>query len=504
MKEIMVLLFLVLFFIYYFYPEKDISYGSAKWGKYRKKQKKQEREEKGSIILGESIGFFPKPMVLSRQDALQHGLILGGSGTGKSRSFFLPNARRLAGTSVIVTDPKGELWEHTSGFHEEAIRFAPAEPNRSQCFNWIPLCREPRIAHLCARAIVESGNTEHTEQVWLDLEMCFLAGLFAHVATVSEPTPLTVYTLFTCQSPDDLIRQMQESASEMAQDQAGIFLHASEKMRASVMPVIAARLSFLQDEAIARFTSSDILAPDFSRLCKVPTAVYFCLHERDMDRLRPLTSLFFSLLLSEISQDTDMDTVPVTLLLDEFANIGKIPSFDTTISVARGRSIALFLGIQSFSQLEDRYGKAKAQVIISNCSTKITLHGLDVATSEYISKGLGEETISSTRVSRNWFMGMLPASKETLSTGAHGRPLLTPDEVRRLPKDISVAIISNEYPYKIKKQIYSDPPNDKMVLDFLGKAQRLTLPQGQAQRAKLLLLGNKGTLPKFQVPFPKI
>src|ERR1044071_4814428 len=92
---------------------------------------------------------------------------------------------------------------------------------------------------------------------------------------------------------------------------------------------------------------------------------------------------------------------PITMMLDEFANIGTIPDFATIISLARGRGVAIWLGIQSLTQLEARYGKANAQTILSNCATKIALHGLDVQTAEYVSRMLGDTTIVAQRISYN-------------------------------------------------------------------------------------------------------
>ena len=118
-----------------------------------------------------------------------------------------------------------------------------------------------------------------------------------------------------------------------------------------------------------------------------------------MARLRPLSSLFFTLLLEQLAAEpmaapgaaatvADTKPVPVHLFLDEFANVGVVPHFETTISLARGRGVGIWLGIQSLSQLEARYGKANAQTILTNCATKIALCGLDVETAEYFSRCL--------------------------------------------------------------------------------------------------------------------
>ena len=210
----------------------------------------------GAILLGRFQG---QAVTLPRQLALRHGIIVGPSGAGKSFSFFLPNAARAQAMSCVFTDPKSELWKYTSGLHRSE-RYAPGEPERSVGFNWIPLCRDARYAEIIARALVESGNVRYTEQAWLDMEAAFLAALFAHTSTLSIPTPLTAYRLFTRQKQETLLQQFERSRSSVAQEQAVIFRQASERMRGAIIPVVAAKLQFLRDPQVARFTLSVSLA----------------------------------------------------------------------------------------------------------------------------------------------------------------------------------------------------------------------------------------------------
>ena len=422
----------------------------------------------GAFLIGEQNG---RPVALPRAETLKHGLIVGGSGTGKSRGYFIPNAFHSRGTSLVCTDPKSELWRLTSGTRERAVRYAPADPDASSGFNWIPLCREPRTAELCARALVESGNTQGTEQAWLDTEAAFLSGVFAHAATMEFPTPLTAYRLFTRQPVESLIEVLLHSPSEAAREQGMVFSQTNERMRGSIVPVVAARLQFLRDPAVARFTSAELTAPDFSVLRRSPTALYWCLRESDIARLRPLTALFFSVLLESLaSGDEQGSGVPVTMLLDEFANVGTIPNFETTISLARGRGVALWLGIQSLGQLEARYGKANARTIVSNCGAKVALSGLDVDSAEYFSRALGEATVEGRSSSRHGTLS--PTYGETESE--HGRRLMTADEVRRIPSDKAIVLAGNRRPLLLTKH-WHDEPSVAAQTSSLGKARGETI-----------------------------
>lgn len=136
--------------------------------------------------------------------------------------------------------------------------------------------------------------------------------------------------------------------------------------------------------------------------------------------------------------------VPITMILDEFVNIGTIPEFATTISLARGRDVAIWLLVQSYSQFEARYGKANAATIITNCSTKIALSGLDATTAARVSEMLGDMTVVDSRPSHSATRGGLRSSS-TLGRTEHKRKLLTPDEVMRLDRDKAIVRIGNRH-----------------------------------------------------------
>lgn len=296
----------------------SVHYGSAGFANSAEVADLLQRPEEplplGSILLG---GRGREQVVLPQPFTSQHGVIVGGSGTGKSYSFFLPNVAATSSLSCVVTDPKSELWRFTSGVYRRATRFAPNDPDASACFNWIPLCRDARIAELCARAVVEAGATERQEPPWPDLEAAFLSALFAHTSTLSVPTPLTAYQLFTRSEPQKLLDAFLMSQSPVAREQAILFQQTNERMRGSIVPVVASKLQCLRDPRVQRFTSASLAAPDFGRLKTMPEALYWCVPEQDMVRLRPLSSLFFSLLLEQLAaeKESTVASLPVNVAI---------------------------------------------------------------------------------------------------------------------------------------------------------------------------------------------
>ncbi len=232
-----------------------------------------------------------------------------------------------------------------------------------------------------------------------------------------------------------------------------------DETQAGVVLSVSDKLAFLDDPVVRRFTSASLTPPNFGLLVQNPTqpiAVYWVVHERDAALLQPLSSVFFTLLLEHLGRMPGDPDSRVTLFLDEFANIGRIPDFTTTISVARGRGVQLVLGVQSLSQLEQLYGHAGAETIRTNCATKIVLHGLDYDSAEQISRALGEATIQQevqTRTPQGWTTNAYSYAEQHIQ-----RRLLTSDEVRRIAIDEALIVISNLRPIWTKRQVWRQPP----------------------------------------------
>jgi type IV secretion system protein VirD4 len=228
---------------------------------------------------------------------------------------------------------------------------------------------------------------------------------------------------------------------------------------------VSNRLAWLKEPAVRRFTSAELVPPDFAALAREPTAVYWVLHEQDVALLQPLSSLFFTLLLDQLGSATLQ--APVLLMLDEFANLGVLPRFPTTISVARGRGIALILGVQALSQLEGLYGRHGAETTRVNCMTKVVLHGLDYRGAEEISHSLGDSTVQHQQI----------GSDDRWNEQHVRRPLLTADEVRRIDADDMLVLVGNRHPARVRKQWYTAAPSTARH-GSLGPAQRWTPPEG--------------------------
>ena len=226
-------------------------------------------------------------------------------------------------------------------------------------------------------------------------------------------------------------------------------MQADAKLRGSIVIAVASRLLFLSDPAVRRFTSASTQTSDWGRLRQEPVAVFWVLQENDIALLKPPSTLFFTLMLYQLKKEEPR--VPATLYLDELANIGRIPDFAGEVTVARGRDIALVLGLQSLAQLTVLYSQAPARTIIDNCQTKIALAGLANDSAELVSRELGDATIMIPRLS--WSNGRNPAS--TFSRVDNKRRLLTADEVRRSEGEDLLVISTNRSPLLLTRFHYA-------------------------------------------------
>ncbi len=439
---------------------------------------------------------------LSRAETCQHILVLGPNGSGKSRGFYLPNLRFTRGQSFICTDPKGELYELTSGYHR-SLRFAPRDPDRSLCFNWIPLCQTSHITSLLARAIVVAKGASH-EPFWDDAETNLLAALMAHAATFDAPTPAAMYDFLTSLEQHDLIEQLLNSPSKIARQFIRLFQQASDNVRGNTALGLGSKLSWLMDEEIRRFTSSSRKVFDFRQLREVAVGIYWIISETDIAVLKPLNSLFFTLVLWSIKQT---EGLPITLYLDEMGNIGRIPELEIEITVLRGRNISIIGGLQSYSQLSNVYGRNAEDIFRDNFVTKIFLAGLDRESNEKCSQSLGEfthqEEVSSFSYSDN-------RKTETRTIQRNARRLLTGDEVRRLQRDKFILVHGNRKPAILEKNFYNEAPKaagvpeplgEPLTIDFESIAENLRLQREAEQMGGRKQIG--GAPARKQLTAPK-
>ncbi|MCI8654937.1 MAG: type IV secretory system conjugative DNA transfer family protein, partial [Clostridia bacterium] len=228
---------------------------------------------------------------------------------------------------------------------------------------------------------------------------------------------------------------------------------APEKTYGSILSSLQSKLGKFDSKEIAELTSTNTI--DFEEIAKKKTAVYVISSDTHT-AYDFLLTIFFSQMIQQLYDFADKNggalPTPAYFILDEFANIGRVPDFDKKISTSRSRGIQFSVILQNLDQLEAVYEKSY-ETIIGNCDTHVFLGSNSQKTVEYFSKALGEKTVERTSISvnkdrQNWMQG------KSVSDQINARALMTPDELRRLDNDYCIIFEKGIRPIKAKKYYY--------------------------------------------------
>ena len=233
---------------------------------------------------------------------------------------------------------------------------------------------------------------------------------------------------------------------------------APEKTYGSILSTLQSKLGKFDTKEIAELTSTNTI--DFTEIGRKKTAVYVISPDTHT-AYDFLLTIFFAQMIQQLYDYADLSPkgklpVPTYFILDEFANIGKIPDFDKKISTSRSRKISFSVILQNLDQLEGIYEKSY-ETIIGNCDTHVFLGSNSQKTVEYFSKALGEKTISRDNITINKDNQGAKQGK-SLSDQIMARALLTPDELRRFDNDYCIIYEKGVKPVKAKKFWYYKKP----------------------------------------------
>lgn len=488
------------------------AYGTAAWMTEREMRQVLEvapvsRAE--GTILGEYRGkavCMPKDTRFNR-----HIAIFGASGTMKSRAVIrgaLFQALRR-GESVVVTDPKGELYADTAWLYRQAgyeVRvFNLVEPEHGDSWNCMSdLNGDTLMAQVLTDVIIGNTSAGKGERFWDNGEGNLLKALILLIDQDRSRGPEgknlpAVYQVLTQNSERQLTALFEKlPLNHPARAPYSLFAQSSDTVRSGIVLGLGTRLQVLQNEAVCRITSqSDI---DLSAPGRQKCVYYMILSDQDAT-MAFLSSLFFSFLFIRLTRYADSRpdgrlAVPVNLILDEFNNVGRIGAaadgsdFARSLSVVRSRDIRVMLAVQSLGQLQNRYPNHLWSEIVGNCDIQLMLGCTDDVTAEYFSARSGDMSIqvSSTMTVRKTIAvaQFVPQYRETEGQGK--RRLLTPDEVLRLPGEELLCIIRGCNLLRLIKLDFTRHPMAQnivkaSVLDYHPARKALPPPQTEAGEA---------------------
>ena len=440
----------------------DIEHGSSDWSEHGEQFKIL--SNKSGIILAEG-NYLP---VDKRGNV--NVLVVGGSGSGKSASYSIPNAYQQLG-SYVFTDPKGELYDRTAGYLKEngyKIKVLNlVHPQYSDGYNPLMHISSEIDVDVIANTIVKGQKTEgsNSDPFWDDsAEMLLKALIYYLMATrpEEEQNLASCAELVRAANTNGGSNLLTELMSQLPYDHPARMNYKSieiapEKTYSSILSTLQSKLGKFDSKEIAELTSTDTI--DFEQIGNEKTAVYVISSDTHT-AYDFLLTIFFAQMIQQLYDYADNNggklKMPTYFILDEFANIGRIPDFDKKISTSRSRRISFSVILQNLDQLEAIYDKAY-ETIIGNCDTHIFLGSNSQKTVEYFSKALGEKTINRESVSTN-------RDKQHHKTGFSdsdqimARALMTPDELRRMDNDLCIIFEKGIRPIKAKKFYYFKHP----------------------------------------------
>lgn len=410
--------------------------------------------------------------------------VYGASGSMKTRAFCINRILQSAAyenghprESLIITDPKSELYEKTSEYLRlqgyEVKVFNLVNPESSDSWNCLAEIEgDELMAQLFCDVIIKNTGSERGDHFWDSAEMNLLKALVLYVEQGYPPEQKNigqVYTLLSLGSEKELNSLFDMLPStHPAKAPYAIFKKASESVRSGVMIGLGSRLQVFQNSKIRDITSYDEI--DLELPGKKPCA-YFCITSDQDSTFDFLSSLFLSFVFIKLVRYADKNCqggklpISVHVLGEELTACGVIPDLSRKISVIRSRNISMSCVFQNLAGLQNRYPNNQWQEILGNSDIQIFLGCVDELTAKYISDRSGEVSIAVTSKAKQlgtWrISNYTPEYRETSGVGK--RKLLTMDEVLRLPINNALIIIRGRKILKLEKYDFTNHPESKKL-----------------------------------------
>ncbi len=389
-------------------------------------------------------------------DSGYHNMIIGSTGSGKSQALSFPFIRVMAkaGESMIVTDPKGELYEGTAnelkerGYNIILLNFR--DPQKGNCWNpfYLPyklykegnIDKSTELLEDLAKNILYDESSKGNDPFWENTSADYFTGLTLALFDDAKEEEININSINLMSTVgEEKIggkTYIQEYFSDKDQT-SGAYINASSTLMAptdtkgSILSVFKQKIKLFS----SRNNLSEMLSYsdfDIEDIGRKKTAVFIVIQD-EKKTYHPLVTIFLKQCyetLVRVAQETGGKLKYRTnFLMDEFANMPPLSDVDAMVSAARSRNIKLSFIIQNFSQLNDVYGKEKAETIRGNCGNTIYILSTELAALEEISKMCGE-------------------IKSKKDDKTDSRPLVTVTDLQNLKEEQAIILRSRMRPYK--------------------------------------------------------
>ena len=464
---------------------KGIEYGSARWGTPEDIKPYIDEDFFSNILLTNTerltMNSRPKNPKFARN---KNVLVIGGSGSGKTRFFVKPNLMQMH-SSFVVTDPKSTLliecgkMLQKGGYKIRSLNTINFK--KSMHYNPFAYIRSEKDILKLVNVIIANtkGDGEKSgEDFWVKAERllyCALIGYIYYEAPEEEKNFITLLDLINAseareddenyKSPVDMLfdRLAEREPEHFAVKQYVKFKQAAGKTLKSILISCGARLAPFDIKELRDLMEYDELELD--TLGDEKTALFVIISDTD-DTFNFVVAIMYSQLFNLLCDKADNEyggrlPVHVRCLLDEFSNIGQIPKFEKLIATIRSREISACIILQAQSQLKAIY-KDNADTIIGNCDTTLFLGGKEKSTLKELSETLGKETIdmyntSETRSNQNSY----GTNYQKL-----GKELMSQDELSVMDGGKCILQLRGVRPFLSDKYDITKHPRYKMLSDY--------------------------------------
>nr|WP_303860709.1 type IV secretory system conjugative DNA transfer family protein [Alkalibaculum bacchi] len=486
---------------------KDIEYGSARWGKPEDIKPYIDPKPENNIILTQTesltMNSRPNPVKYARN---KNVLVIGGSGSGKTRFFVKPNIMQCQSTdypvSLVITDPKGTILEEVgkllvkNGYKIKVLNTINFK--RSMKYNPFAYIRSEKDILKFVTALIANtqGDGKGGDDFWVKAETLLYQALIGYIYYEAPPEEKNMNTLveminsMEVREDDENFRNAVDFTFEALEErdpnhfavrQYKKYKLAAGKTAKSILISCGARLSPFDIAEVREMMSEDELELDNlggykkynpktkeDEIIKQKTALFVIISDTD-DSFNFIVALAYSQLFNLLCDRADNDfggrlPVHVRCLLDEFANIGMIPKFEKLIATIRSREISACVILQAQSQLKAIY-KDNMDTIIGNMDTTLFLGGKEKTTLEEISKMLGKETVDMYNTS------VTKGNQESHGQNFQklGRELMSVDEIGVMDGAKCILQVRGERPFLSNKYDITKHPNYRYLADFNKK-----------------------------------
>lgn len=457
-------------------------HGSASWGSVRELDKKYRDKDAGkNVILTQHLQMSMNGK-LHRRNLLQ--IIVGGSGSGKTRFLAKPNLM-LANASFICTDPKGEMLRAVGNlFLEEGyvLRvFDLIDPSKSDCYNPFRYIRKDADVFKLIDSFIKNTTpkgAKANDPFWEKSETALDSALMLyllHEAPVEDQNMETILYMIEnggakeedddYQSPLDLLFEAleEEQPDHIAVRQYHIFKQAAGKTAKSILVSAAVRLASFTLPEIQRITATDDM--ELGKLGERKQAIFCIIPDSNDASLNFLVGMLYTQAFQELYYQADKVhqgalPVPVRLMFDEFANVALPDGYARLQATMRSRNIMSTIVLQNISQLKALF-KDDWEGIIGNADSFIYLGGNEQSTHKYISELLGKETIDTKTSSQS--KGRNGSFSQNFQQT--GRELASVDELAVLDGGKCILQLRGVRPFLSEKYDITKHPNYKYLSD---------------------------------------